>query len=106
MAYKMKGAPMQDTSSNHGTNANYKKSGAPGFMSSLMDPLGLKNKIGGLFGKGGGKPCPPAAPAAQAPPVDAPAQPVTAAPVVAAPAVAEEAVPAVPMKKNLKLNNK
>ena len=90
MAYKMKGAPMMDTSKKHGTNANYKKSGmndkdgaplkagAPGLLGNLMDPLGLKKRIGGLFGKGGGKPCPPPAAAAApagAPPVAAPIDP-------------------------------
>jgi len=55
MAYKMKGAPMHDTSSKHGTNANYKKSGAPISLGKILDPLGLKKK---LFG-GGNKPCPP-----------------------------------------------
>jgi|TARA_R110000823_G_scaffold132954_2_gene261564 hypothetical protein len=85
----MKGAPMMDTSKKHGTNANYKKSGmndkdgaplkagAPGFFGKLLDPLGLKKKIGGLFGKGGGKGCPPPAAAAApagAPPVAAPVE--------------------------------
>lgn len=55
MAFKMKGAPMHDTSSKHGTNANYKKSGAPGLLGKILDPLGLKNKImGGNKGN-----CPP-----------------------------------------------
>jgi hypothetical protein len=100
MAYKMKGAPMHDTSSKHGTNANYKKSGAPGLLGKIMDPLGLMGKAKGLLG-GKGKPCPPAQgaqPAAPAP--DAPAQP--AAPAPAAAAAPEEAAAAAPMKKGLK----
>ena len=98
MAFKMKGAPMQDTSSKHGTNANYKKSGAPGLLGKILDPLGLKKKL-----MGGGKNCPPAqgaAPAAPAP--DAPAQPAAPAPAAAAPAAPDPAA-AVPMKKNLKV---
>ena len=60
MALKMKGFPMMDTSSKHGTNANYKKSGAPGFFGNLMKgkgALGLLNPMGaiasrmGAFGK-------------------------------------------------------
>ena len=100
MAYKMKGAPMHDTSSKHGTNANYKKSGAPFGISNILDPLGLKKKI---FGGGKDKPCPPAQgaqPAAPAP--DAPAQPAAPAPAAAAPAAAPEEA-AAPMKKNLKV---
>jgi len=38
MAFKMKGAPMHDLSSKHGTNANYKKSGAPN-MNQLGQPV-------------------------------------------------------------------
>lgn len=101
MAYKMKGAPMYDTSSKHGTNANYKKSGAPGFMDfakRAMDPLGLKNKL-----MGGNKPCPPAGQqAAAAPAPNAPAQPAAPAPAAAAPAVPEEAAAPTMMKKGLK----
>jgi hypothetical protein len=84
MAHKMKGMEFGSPitmKTKHGKGANYKKSGmsdrdgkpvrpgAPGFFGKLLDPLGLKKKIGGLFGKGGGKPCPPpaAAPAAAAP---------------------------------------
>tara|TARA_R110002096_G_scaffold25254_1_gene79093 strand:- start:1353 stop:1721 length:369 start_codon:yes stop_codon:yes gene_type:complete len=90
MGYKMKGAPMMDNSKKHGTNANYKNSGmkyvdgsavkpgAPGFFGKLLDPLGLRKKIGGLFNKGGTKPVDPNA----APPVDPNAPPV-AAPVAA-----------------------
>jgi len=73
MAYTMKGAPMYDTSSKHGTNANYKKSGAPGLLGKILDPLGLKKKIGGLFGgKGESGAYPPAA-AAGTPGVQGPA---------------------------------
>ena len=57
----MKGAPMHDLSGKHGTNANYKKSGAPGLLGKILDPLGLAKKAKGLFGKkGGGANCPPA----------------------------------------------
>ena len=55
MAFKMKGAPMHDLSSKHGTNANYKKSGAPGLLGKILDPLGLKNKLMG----GNKSNCPP-----------------------------------------------
>tara|TARA_R110001606_G_C15242432_1_gene636426 strand:- start:26 stop:361 length:336 start_codon:yes stop_codon:yes gene_type:complete len=109
MAFKQPGVPMMDTSKKHGTNANFGKSGmndkngkpvkagAPGFFGKLMDPLGLKKKIGGLFGKGGGKGCPPAA-AAAAPVAEAAATPgvqgagPATPPPVAAPPV-EEPVP-------------
>jgi hypothetical protein len=89
MGYKMKGAPMFDTSSKHGTNANYKKSGAPGLMDfakKALDPLGLAKKAKGLFGlgkKGGTPPVDPNAAAsaattgaAVAPPADEQAGPV------------------------------
>jgi hypothetical protein len=101
MAFKMKGAPMHDTSSKHGTNANYKKSGAPGLLGKILDPLGLKKKIFG--GKGGN--CPPAPggdPAAA--PAAKPAEPAAAAPAAAAPAAAapeEAAAAAAPMKEGL-----
>ncbi len=89
MAYTMKGAPMYDTSSKHGTNANYKKSGAPGLLGKILDPLGLKNKIGGLFGgKGKGGACPPAGAGAGTPGVQGPAA-------AAAPPVDEQAGPVV-----------
>jgi len=55
MAYKMKGAPMYDTSSKHGTNANYKKSGPPNLLGKIFDPFDLKNKLTG----GGKDNCPP-----------------------------------------------
>ena len=100
MAYKMKGAPMHDLSSKHGTNANYKKSGAPGLLGKILDPLGLKNK---LMGKGKGGACPPAGQqAAAAPAPNAPAQPAAAAPVAAAAAAPEEAAAPTMMKKGLK----
>ncbi len=55
MAYKMKGAPMYDTSSKHGTNANYKKSGPPNLLGKIFDPLNLKDKLMG----GNKSNCPP-----------------------------------------------
>jgi len=96
---------MQDTSSKHGTNANYKKSGAPGLLGKIMDPLGIMGKAKGLLG-GKGKPCPPAQGAQQAaaPAPDAPAQPAAPAPAAAAPAVPEEA--AAPMKDKFKVGGK
>lgn len=105
MAYKMKGAPMQDTSSKHGTNANYKKSGAPGFLGNLVKgkgALGLLNPLGaaasrlGAFGdknKNNNQQAQDSNPNPNPPP-----QPTGAAPVVAAPAVAEEAAAGAPMK--------
>jgi hypothetical protein len=48
------------------------KPGAPGFFGKLLDPLGLRKKVKGLFGRGKGRPCPPAKPAG-----DAAAQPAT-----------------------------
>jgi len=69
MGYKMKGAPMFDTSSKHGTNANYKKSGAPGLMDfakKALDPLGLAKKARGLFGLGKKAGTPPVDPNAAA----------------------------------------
>ena len=116
MAYKMKGAPMQDTSSKHGTNANYKKSGAPGFLGNLAKgkgALGLLNPLGavasrlGVFGdknKNNNQQAQDSNPNPNPPPQPTGAAPVVAAAPVAAPAVAEEVAPAVPMKKNLKLN--
>jgi hypothetical protein len=99
MAFKMKGAPMHDTSSKHGTNANYKKSGAPGLLGKIMDPLGLFKKGKQMLGKGN---CPPAGqpqPAAAAPAPDAPAQPAAPAPAAAA---APDPAAAAPMKESLK----
>lgn len=98
MAFKMKGAPMHDLSSKHGTNANYKKSGAPGLLGKILDPLGLKKKLMG------GKDNYPPAQAAQAQVGAAkPAEPVTpAAPAAAAPAAPEEAAAPTMMKKGLK----
>jgi len=104
MAFKMKGAPMHDTSSKHGTNANYQKSGAPGLLGKILDPLGLKKKI---FGGDKGGNCPPQQ-AAQAQiggakPVE-PVTPAAAAPAAAAPAAAAAPDPAAaaPMKEGLK----
>tara|TARA_R110000764_G_scaffold238957_1_gene337100 strand:+ start:139 stop:726 length:588 start_codon:yes stop_codon:yes gene_type:complete len=106
MAFKMKGAPMHDLSSKHGTNANYKKSGAPGLLDKVVDPLGLKKKL-----MGGDKNCPP--PGQQAPVIGAakPVEPVTPTtptpveqPVVDPNAgVSGQGTPAMPMKKNLKV---
>jgi hypothetical protein len=110
MGYKMKGAPMMDNSKKHGTNANYKNSGmkyadgsavkpgAPGFFGKLVDPLGLRKKIGGLFNKnkGGTKPVDPnAAPPIDpnAPPVAPPVDPDVAAGPVAPPVAAPVAPP-------------
>jgi hypothetical protein len=73
MAHKMKGFPMQDTSSKHGTNKNYQKSGAPFDFGKILDPLGLKDK---LFGGKGGK-CPPQQQAAQVVGGPKPVEPVT-----------------------------
>ena len=106
MAFKMKGAPMHDLSSKHGTNANYQKSGAPGLMDfakKVADPLGLFGKKGGR-----GKPCPPAV--AAAPVAEAVATPGVegagpATPPVVDPnaGVSGQGTPAMPMKKNLKV---
>ena len=100
MAFKMKGAPMHDLSSKHGTNANYKKSGAPGLLGKILDPLGLKNKL-----MGGNKACPQQAAQAQIGGAK-PVEPVTPAAPAAAPAAAapEEAAAAAaaPMKEGLK----
>ena len=99
MAFKMKGAPQHDLSSKHGTNANYKKSGAPGLLGKILDPLGLKKKL-----MGGGKDnCPPAQAAQAQVGAAKPAEPVTpAAPAAAAPAAPEEAAAPTMMKKGLK----
>ena len=109
MALKMKGAPMMDTSSKHGTNANYDKSGPPGLLGKILDPLGLKKRIGGLLG-GKGKPCPPAgaaAPAAEAEAMGTPgvegAGPATPPVVDPNAGVSGQGTPAMPMKKNLKV---
>ena len=92
----------------HGENPLYKKSGPPGFFSKLMDPLGLRKKIGGklcgskLFNPGGAGG--PAAQAAQTaagstPPVEQAAMPITpAAPAQAAAPV--EPAPVAMHKKN------
>ena len=122
MGYKMKGAPMFDTSSKHGTNANYKKSGAPGLMDfakKALDPLGLAKKAKGFFGLGGKKGgTPPVDPnaaaaaattgAAVAPPADEQAGPVAPPagvaptdPTLAAAPVDPNAAP-MPMRKNNK----
>ena len=102
MALKMKGFPMMDTSSKHGTNANYDKSGPP---FNILDPLGLAKKAKNFLG--GNKDCPPP-PTQQVIGAAKPAEPVTpAAPAAPAPAPApapaaapEEAVPTM-MKKGL-----
>ena len=104
MAHKMKGFPMMDTSSMHGTNKNYDKSGPPNLLGKILDPLGLKKKL-----MGGNKNCPP--PPQQAAQVVGAAQPVApvtptapAAPVVDPNAgVSAQGAPPVPMKENLKV---
>jgi hypothetical protein len=116
MGFKMKGASAHDTSSKHGTNTNYQKSGAPGFLDNLMKgkgALGALNPLGaigsrlGLFGKNKGGGGPPVAPNRNLP-APPPAEPAiatatTPAPALeAVPAVAEEAVP-MTMKKKLKV---
>ena len=106
----------------HGENPLYKKSGAPSFFGKLLDPLGLRKKIGGklcdskLFNPGGAGG--PAAQVAQTvvgstPPVEQAAMPITpAAPVApAAPAApAQAAAPVEPapvaMHKKNKLTGK
>ena len=113
----MKGAPMMDNSKKHGTNANYKNSGmkyadgsavkpgAPGVLGKFLDPLGLRKKIGGFFGKNQGNPnaAPPVDPNAVPPttPVDPNAVAPVAAP-VAAPVDPNAAIdpntPGAPMK--------
>jgi len=104
----MKGAPMHDLSSKHGTNANYKKSGAPGLLGKILDPLGLKKKIGGLFGgKGKGGACPPAGAAGAAGAAAAGATPGVQGPAAppadeqAGPVVDPAAAAAAPMKEGL-----
>ena len=79
MAFKMNGNPAGNIQKLkiHGKSELFKKSGPPGFFSKLMDPLGLRKKIGGklcgskLFNPGcaGG----PAAAAQAAAPAAAPA---------------------------------
>ena len=84
MGYKMRGAPMMDTSKKHGTNSNYMKSGVtmaknadgtdkpgPPIFGFIKKAAGRIHKgVGGLLGLGGkgGGGCPPAAPAAPAAP--------------------------------------
>ena len=81
----MKGAPKHDTSSKHGTNKNYQKSGPPIIMG------GLSNMFGGGGGRGGSmksiidmirnrkNPSQPAAAVATPPPAT-PAEPAAGAP--------------------------
>ena len=109
----MKGAPMYDTSSKHGTNANYSKSGAPGVLGNTTNSLGA---IANMFSNIKNIKNNQAVNTNQTVPQETPMQPGGSAPVVntnvapvasatATPAVAEEAVPAVPMKKNLKVGS-
>ena len=90
MAFKMNGNPAGNIQKLkiHGGSELFKKSGPPGFFSKLMDPLGLRKKIGGklcgskLFNPGGAGG--PAAQAAQTaagstPPVEQAAMPITPA---------------------------
>jgi hypothetical protein len=106
----------------HGESELYKKSGPPGFFSKLMDPLGLRKKIGGklcgskLFNPGGeGVPAAQAAQTAvgSTPPVEQAAMPITpAAPATignstAVPTAAAPMEPApVAMHKKNKLTDK
>ena len=81
----MKGAPKHDTSSKHGTNKNYQKSGPPIIMG------GLSNMFGGGGGRGGSmrsimdmirnrkNPSQPQPPVATPPPAT-PAEPAAGAP--------------------------
>jgi len=114
MAFKMKGAPQHDLSSKHGTNANFKKTGAPlmkgigklaGNFIKGKGAMGILNPVGaianrmGAFGKNNNQ----QAQAAQAAPApDAPAQPAGPAPAAAAPVAPEEAAAPTMMKKGLK----
>ena len=110
MAFKMNGNPAGNIQKLkiHGKSELFKKSGPPGFFSKLMDPLGLRKKIGGklcgskLFNPGGAG-GPAAAAQAAAPPAEQAAMPVTpAAPAAPAQAAApvEEAAPVAMHKKN------
>ena len=116
MAYKMKGAPMIANTKSHGTNANYKKSGAP-FFGGIGNVLtgGVSGLAKSLFGRKKNRNCPkpaevgapgpntpaganPANPNTVAPPPAAAAPAPAPAPAAAAPV--EEEVPAAPMKRS------
>ena len=105
MGFKMKspyGKGSHDTSSSHGTNSNYGKSGAPSMLGNILTGgmMGLGKK---LFGKGkGGQACPPGQQAPQTPgnPPPQPAAPAPAAPVTPAPE--EQVAAGATMKKELK----
>ena len=112
MAFKMNGNPAGNIQKLkiHGKSELFKKSGPPGFFSKLMDPLGLRKKIGGklcgskLFNPGGaGGPAAAAqaaAPAAAPAAVDPGAAAGIPAPAAAAPVEEAAAGPAVMREKN------
>jgi hypothetical protein len=112
MAFKMNGNPAGNIQKLkiHGKSELFKKSGAPSFFGKLLDPLGLRKKIGGklcgskLFNPGGAG-GPAAAAQAAAPAAAAAVDPGAAAgipaPAVAAAPVEEAAAgPAVMREKN------
>ena len=77
------GKGSHDTSSSHGSNSNYGKSGAPSMLGNILTGgmLGLGKK---LMGKGkGGQACPPGQQAPQTP-GNPPPQPAAPAPAAAA----------------------
>ena len=98
----MKGAPMIDTSSKHGTNANFKKSGAPFLGGMFGGGAGGGTSMGKLmdmirnrkFGKGPQAPAPVATP-----PPATPAEPAAGAPAPVA-AAPEQAAPTTMNKKS------
>ena len=108
MGFKMKspyGKGSHDTSSSHGSNSNYGKSGAPSMLGNILTGgmLGLGKK---LMGKGkGGQACPPGQQAPQTP-GNPPPQPAAPAPAAAAapvtPAPEEQQVAGAQMHKSLK----
>ena len=112
MAFKMNGNPAGNIQKLkiHGKSELFKKSGPPGFFSKLMDPLGLRKKIGcklcgsKLFNPGGaGGPAAAAqaaAPAAAPAAVDPGAAAGIPAPAAAAPVEEAAAGPAVMREKN------
>ncbi len=94
----MKGFPKMDTSSKHGTNANYQKSGAPlmgklGKMAGnfikgkgalgFLNPVGaIANRMGAFGNTGGGNPNVDPNTNTNTPPTVIPPQPEGPAPVV------------------------
>ena len=110
MAFKMKGNPLSRlaTTKSHGTNANYKKSGAPGLLGKILDPAGIFRKKGG---KGG--PCPPKqsqfgpqGPQGQPTEPAGGAAATAPAPAAAAPAVPEEVPAPTQMRKKSPLKDR